>query len=505
MKTVLVIGAGIGGIATAAQLARQGYQVTVIEKNEQAGGRCGQMVRDGHRFDTGATLFLMPELYVQTFTDLGEHIDDHLDLRRVDPSYHIHFHDGTYLALTSDLNSMQTQLEAIEPGSFGGFLRYLNEGRLHYKLSLKHLVERNFRSLPEFYSPRNFLLLFRLKALVNHMDNMANYFKDPRLKLAFTFQNLYMGLNPFDAPAIYSLLQYTEFAHGIWLPVGGMYSVIEALTGIAINLGVQFLYNAYVEQIIVKDRKATGVTLADGQQFEADLVVANADLSYVYRYLLPESNTINQLERKKHGYSVIVFYWAIDRQYPQLGAHNLFIADNDRQSFDSIFSNLTFSENLHFYVHAPVRVDPSLAPAGHDTLMVAVPVAHINETAPQDWEAIQKQVRKIILHRLREVGIIDLEEHLKFEVSFTPRDWQRRYNLTKGSTHGLSHNLTQMGYLRPHNRHKAYQNLYFVRASTHPGTGLPTVLVSARLTSERILEEIGVPQKASYRVSAVPT
>lgn len=505
MKPILVIGAGIGGIATAARLARRGYQVTVIEKNEQAGGRCGQMVKDGHRFDTGATLYLMPELYVQTFTDLGESIDDHLDLRRIDPSYHIHFHDGTNLALTSDLNSMQAQLEAFEPGSFGGFLRYLNEGHLHYKLSLKHLVERNFRSLSEFYNLRNFLLLFKLKALINHMNNMANYFKDPRLKLAFTFQDLYMGLNPFDAPAIYSLLQYTEFAHGIWCPMGGMYSIIEALIGIARKNGVRFVYNACVKQINVEDRRATGVTLADGRQLQADLVVANADLPYVYRSLLPGSGTINQLEHKKHGYSAIVFYWGADRQYPQLGAHNLFIAGDDRQSFDPIFSKLTFSENPHFYVHAPVRVDPALAPAGHDTLMVAIPVAHIDETALQDWKAIQKQIRKVVLLRLREVGVIDLEEHLKFEVSFTPRDWKRRYNLTKGSTHGLSHNLTQMGYLRPHNRHKTYHNLYFVGASTHPGTGLPTVLVSARLTSERILEEAGASQKASYQLNAIPT
>lgn len=504
MKSVLVIGAGIGGIATAARLARHGYQVTIIEKNEQAGGRCGQLMKDGHRFDTGATLYLMPDLYAQTFTDLGENIDDHLDLRRIDPTYQINFHDGITLNLTSDLNVMQAQLESIEPGSFGGFLRYLNEGRNHYNLSLKHLVERNFRTLPEFCSPSNLLLLFRLKALVNHMEHMANFFKNPRLKIAFTFQNLYMGLNPFDAPAIYSLLQYTELSHGIWFPMGGMYSIIEALVRIARRYGVRFVYNASAKKIITTDNLATGVALADGQQIQADLVVANADLCYVYSYLLPYSSMVNRLERKKHGYSAIVFYWGVARQYHQLGAHNLFLSGDDRQSFDPIFSKNTFPENPHFYVHAPVRIDPVLAPTGHDSLIVAIPVAHINETAPQDWDTIRKHFRKVVLHRLKDVGIIDLEEHLKFEVSFTPQDWQRRYNLTNGSTQGLSHNLTQMGYLRPHNRHNTYQNLYFVGASTHPGTGLPTVLVSARLTSERIFEEIGVPLKAYYPVSAVP-
>ena len=436
---------------------------------------------------------------------MGERLEDHLDLRRVDPTYHIHFDDGTQLSLTSDLVAMREQLESIQAGSFDGFLRYMEEGYRHYKLSLEHLVERDFRSLSEFCTPQNLLLLFRLKALVNHMDNMANYFEDPRLKIAFTFQNMYMGLNPFEAPAIYSLLQYIEFAEGIWFPMGGMYSIIEALTGIAEKWGVRFLYNAPVEKINVQDDKATGATLTDGRQFRADLVVANADLPYVYRCLLPGPNAQNQFERKKHGCSAIVFYWGLDKQYPQLKPHNLFLFGVDRQSFDPIFSARTIPEAPNFYIHAPVRVDPSLAPVGQDTLMVAIPVGHINETEAQDWQDIRNRVRKFVLHRLRQVDVHDLDDHIKFEINVTPRDWQQRYNLTKGSTHGLSHNLTQMGYLRPHNRHKSYHNLYFVGASTHPGTGLPTVLVSARLTAERILDEVGIPERPALQVTAAPT
>ena len=287
--------------------------------------------------------------------------------------------------------------------------------------------------------------------------------------------------------------------------MGGMYSIIEALTGIAENWGVRFLYNAPVEQINVQDRKSTGVTLTDGRQLKADIVVANADLPYVYRYLSPGSNAHNQFERKKFGCSAIVFYWGIDKQYPQLGPHNLFMAGDNRQSFDSIFADRTIPEDPNFYIHAPVRVDPSLAPVGQDTLMVAIPVGHINEAEPQDWKDIRDRVRKVVLNRLRQIGIIDMEEHIKFEVRYTPPDWQQRYNLSKGSTHGLSHNLTQMGYLRPHNRHKRYQNLYFVGASTHPGTGLPTVLVSARLTAERILDEVGIPEKTTLQVTAATT
>jgi phytoene desaturase len=496
MSSVLVIGAGIGGIATAARLARHGYQVTVVEKNGRAGGRCDRMVKDGHTFDTGATLFLMPELYVQTFADLDERIEDHLDLRRVDPTYRLHFRDGSTLALTSDLNAMQTQLEAIEPGSFGAYLRYLAEGHRHYKLSLTHLVGRNFRSLPEFVNLKNLLLVFRLKALTKHYDHVGRYFDDPRLKIAFTFQNMYMGISPYAAPATYSLLQYTEVAHGIWFPMGGMYRVAEALTAIAKKWGARFLYNAPVERINVDGRRATGVTLADGRQMQADTLVANADLTYVYRDLLPDDGTAGRLECKRYGCSALVFYWGLSKRYPQLGPHNLFIAGDYRHSFDPIFQDLTLPEDPSVYVHAPTRMDPSLAPEGQDTLMVAIPIGHINDAEPQDWAAIQTRARQVVLGRLGDIGVSDLEDHIKFEVSYTPRDWQSRYNLTKGSCHGLSHHIMQMAYLRPRNRHSRYRNLYFVGASTHPGTGMPTVLVSAHLVTERILQEIGVAQVA---------
>jgi phytoene desaturase len=488
---VLVIGAGIGGITTAALLARHGYEVTVAEKCQRPGGRCGRMVVNGYHFDTGATLFLMPELYAQTFTALGECMEDHLDLRRIDPTYHLYFKDDSTLHLTSNLSAMQAQLEGIEPGSFGQFLSYIREGHRHYELSLHHLVTRDFRSLPEFLNLKNLLLFLRLESFTIHTNYVDRYFKDPRLKIAFTFQDLYMGLSPFEAPATYSFMQYTELADGVWFPMGGMYRVIEALTDIAEKLGVRFLFNAPVERILVDDRHATGIVLADGRDFRADVLVANADLGYVYQHLLPEDGMTNSIERKEYGCSTVMFYWGLDKQYPDLATHNLFLNGDYRQGFDAIFKNLTMPDEPNFYIHAPVRVDPSLAPIGHDTLVVAIPVGHINDENPQDWSVIKSRARKFVLQRLTQVGLSDLESHIKFEVSGAPDDWQNRYNLSRGSTHGLSHKLTQMGYLRPHNRHHLYRNLYFVGASTHPGTGMPTVLVSARLVAERVLQDMG--------------
>jgi len=496
-STVLVIGAGIGGIATGARLARYGYQVTVVEKNEGPGGRCSRMEKNGHHFVTGPSLFLMPEIYARTFADLGERLEEHLDLHRVDPTYHLHFGDGSTLLLTSDLQAMRVQLEAIEPGSFDAFLRYLNEGSRHYKLGMAHLVERNFLSLVDYCSPRNLLLLFRLRALINHYSNIEDYFFDPRLKAAFTFQDMYLGLSPFEASAIYSLLQYSEFAEGVWYPMGGMGRVVEALVNIAQKGGVQFLYGTPVAQIDVDGRRAIGVTLSDGRQINADIVVANADLPYVYRELLPDDDTAGRLDRKRYSCSAIMFCWGLDKQYPQLGPHHLFFSGDYHLSFDRISKDLTVSDDPSFYLHAPRAIDPSSAPEGQDTLTVIVPVGHINDASPQDWATIEGQTRLAVLRRLSEIGLSDLDDHIKFELSYTPTDWKNRFNLAKGATHGLKHDVLQMGYLRPKNRHHHYYNLYFVGASTHPGTGLPTVLISARLVTERILEDTRLTRPVS--------
>jgi phytoene desaturase len=492
--TAVIVGAGIGGIATAARLARSGYDVTVLEKNAAPGGRCSQIVRDGHRFDIGPTLLLMPEVFAEAYASLGERMEDHLDLRRLDPTYRIHFDDGTKLALSADMNAMQSQLEAIEPGSFGGLLRYMVEGHEHYHVSLERFVGRNFYSYLDYFSPQNLPLLFKLKALVKHYDNVGNYFHDPRLKAAFTFQNMYLGLSPYDAPATYSLLQYTELSDGVWFPMGGMYRIIESLVTIAKKNGVRFVYNAPVKRIEVEGQRATAVILQNGARYEADVIVANADLPYVYDNLLPDKAEADRLDRMKYTCSAIMFYWGVDRTCPELGMHNVFLSGDYRASFDRIFKENTLPDQPSFYVHAPTRVDPSAAPANEDTLMVLVPSGHLDERAAQDWSALQERARSSVLERLSALGVTDLEKHLKFEIAYTPRNWMNRYNLAKGAAFGLSHNFRQVGYLRPHNRHSQYRNLYFTGSSTHPGSGLPMALLSARLTVERLQQEMGVPQ-----------
>lgn len=494
MKTqsVIIIGAGIAGIAAAAHLAQRGMHVTVFEKNRQPGGRCGHFIREGHIFDTGPTLLVMPLVYEAEFAALGASARDMLDLQRVDPTYHLTFDDGSQLALTSDLNYMREQLEAIEPGSFDGFLRYMDEGHRHYHLAMSELVGRDFRTAAQFFRLGNLPLLYRLKPLVPHYRNMATYFSNPRLKSAFTFQDVYMGLSPFEAPATFSMMPYTELAHGVWYPRGGMHRIGDALMEIARQAGVEFEMHTSVERIEVAGGQARGVVLADGRRVLADAVIANADLPYVYQSLLPQDGMAEQMKHKRYSCSVISFFWGVDKTYRALPPHTLFLADDYAANFDSIIGKLTVPDNPSLYVHAPARLDPSMAPPGEDTLIGIVPVGHLDETGEQDWEHVRDQARAAIFRRLATLGVTDLEAHIKFETHYTPLSWRKRYNLMKGSTHGLAHTLTQLGYLRPHNRHPRYHNLYFTGASTHPGTGVPTALISARLVADRISDDLGL-------------
>jgi phytoene desaturase len=489
-KSVIVIGAGIGGITAAIHLARRGFRVTVVEKNARPGGRCGRFSRDGHHFDTGPTLFVMPLLYEAEFRAFGVSMREQLDLLRVDPTYQLVFDDGSQLGLTSDMNCMLEQLERIEPRSFQGFRRYLREGERHYQLVLDNLVNCDFRKPSDFFRLQMLTLIFQLKPLINHYRHMSAYFDDPRLKSAFTFQDIYMGLSPFEAPATFSMMPYTELAHGVWYPKGGMYRITETLVDLARQAGVEFTFNSTVERIDTDARRASGILLTGRVRLDADVIVANADLPYVYQNLLAQDAQAKALARKRFSCSVISFFWGMDQAYPDLGPHLLFLADDYRENFASIDRDLSLPANPSLYIHAPARLDPAMAPHGQDSLTAIIPVGHLSEDGSQNWDELRDEARVHVFRRLRTLGINDLESHIKFEETYTPLAWRKRYNLVKGATHGLAHTLTQMAYFRPSNRHPRFRNLYFVGASTHPGTGIPTAMVSGRLVAERIMDEL---------------
>ena len=498
VPAAVVVGAGVGGLTAAIHLARRGMRVTVVEKNHEPGGRLGQFTRDGHTFSTGPTLLIMPLLYRGELARLGVDMDSALEATRVDPTYDIVFDDGARLAMTSDLTAMRAQLEAMEPGAFGGFLRYIDEGRRHYHLAMPALVERDFRRLSDFLTPGNLRLALQIKALLPHYRHMSRFFSSQRLRAAFTYQDVYMGLSPFSAPSTFSLTPYSELVHGVWYPKGGMYRIVEVLAALAAESGVELAYDEPVRRIEIEGGRAGGVVLDDGRVLPADVVVANADLPYVYRRLLPDRAAAAAMGRKTFSGSTISFFWGLDRVYPQLRPHTLFLGDAYRDNFERIEQNLPLPDGPSVYIHAPARLDPGTAPVGKDTIIAVVPTGHMTYDGndpermareESSWARERERARSAVLDRLGQVGLPDVADHITVEATATPPTWRTRHNLERGATHGLAHTLFQLAYLRPHNRHARYRNLYFAGASTHPGTGVPTALVSGRLAAERIADD----------------
>lgn len=490
VKSAVIIGAGIGGIATAIFLAKKGYSVTIYEKNSGPGGRCSQLIRDGHRFDLGATMLLMPGIYREVFNALGIDFGEDGTINRLDNLYKIYFDDGETLSFSTEEKKMETQLEAIEAGSFRKSQKYIAKGYEFFRLAQKKLIKRNFYSFSEFATFSNILLLFKLKTYISHNRYIKRFFRHPHLRMAYTFQNIYVGQSPFDSPALFSMVPAAELKEGSFFPEGGMFAIVKKLADKAEQEGVKFKYNIIVTGITVKGDRAEGITLYGGDHVSADLVVVNADLPYAYRVLLPDIKLSRRLERKKYSCSAICFHWGLDKEYPQLEHHNVFLSDGYRISLDRIFRDKLIDDRPSFYVHAPVRTDKSAAPEGEDTLSVIVGVGHVDKNADQDWIKMKQQTRSAVFERLRQMGIEDIEDHIKFEICYTPESWEGACNVSRGSVFGsINHSIFQMGYFRPHNRHKKYRNLFFVGGSTHPGNGIPNVLLSARLTSEHIFRE----------------
>jgi phytoene desaturase len=490
-RRAVIIGAGIGGITTAVYMAKNGYSVIVYEKNSSPGGRCGQLIRDGHRFDIGASMLMMPGIYHEVFDSLGIKLEEGRDIIPMKILYRIFFGDGSILDFTTDKERMKMQLEKIEPGSFKKAEEYVQKGYRIFRLGIHKLIGRNFYNIFQMINLRNVPLLFKIKAFTPHFKYAGRFFNHPHLLMAYTFQDIYVGQSPFNTPALFSMVPAAELTEGSFFPAcGGMFNIVEKMQEAAEKEGVQFNYNTNVIQINVSGKKADGIILWDGTDIKADIVISNADLPFTYRKLLPDKRKSARLDKLKYSCSAICFHWGLDKTYPQLDHHNVFLSDDFRNSLDRIVKDKTVSENPCFYVHAPARSDPDAAPENHDTLSIAVAVGHIDKNFKQEWDKFREITRKAVVSRLKQQGMEDIEDHIKFEVCYLPENWENACNISRGSVFGsLAHNIFQMGYFRPHNRHSKYKNLYFVGGSTHPGNGIPNVLISAKLVSERILKE----------------
>jgi phytoene desaturase len=503
-RSAIVIGAGVGGLTAAMKLAHQGYRVELHEKLDVPGGRCGRVEMDGFRFDLGPTILLMPFVFERTFASVGRKLCDYLELVRCDPNYKVTFRDDSTLTLTSELTKMRQELERLEPGSFERYLRFLAKGRERHDVSLEHFVGKHFDGLSQFLTPSNIPRIFGVGAHQKLFSQVSQAFKDPRLQQVMSFQTMYLGVSPYEAPAVFSLLPYTELAVGIWYPMGGMGAIPRALEKVCREEGVAFHYRSTVKQIVIENGRAVGVQLEDGRVSKADVVLCNADYPWAYKHLVdPKVSSRPELEKKRYTSSGYMLYLGTRRRYDELEQHNVFFGRDFEGSFSSIFEKLEVPDDPSFYVNAPAHIDPSMAPEGKDALYVLVPVPH---QAPHlDWKVEGPKVRAKVFARLAERGMKDLEKDVVAERVITPDDWASSLNLERGSNFGLAQNMFQIGPFRPKVWDDRIENLFFCGASTQPGTGVPTVMISADLAVNAIEEHARFPITASKpKLAEVP-
>src|SRR5215216_4028762 len=482
----------MGGLAAAIRLAAKGFEVEVFEKNAQVGGRVGRVETEGFAFDTGPSLLLMTDTYRELFRFAGRDLDDYVRLIPLDANYRVTFGDGDTLTIRRTLPELIGELERIEPGVTPRFYRFLEDACNKYRLGRSEFVERDFEGARDFFGLRNLRLLLKTKALGNYYRQVSKFFRSEKLRQAFSLQTMYLGLSPFEAPAVYSLLPYTELAEdGLWFPEGGMYSLIEAMQQLATELGVTFHLNSPVEEVVVSKDRASGVRVG-GEEIGADAVLVGADLPYAYRELLGGSADkdfrVRRRENLQYTASAFMLYLGIDRRLDHMLHHNFYLSGRYRENFEAIFRDHTLPEDPSFYAVVPSKTEPRMAPEGMESLFVLVPVPHLGPNV--DWErdadAFKEKVYDLLEKRC---GV--KRDWVVFERVRTPLDWRDEYNLEEGAAFGIGHGIFQVGYFRPPMVSKAVQGMYFVGASTRPGTGVPLVTIGARLVAGRIGREVG--------------
>lgn len=489
-RKVVIIGSGFGGLAAAIRLQAKGVQVTILEKNAKVGGHAYQLVKQGYTFDMGPSIITAPDLIQRVFACADARVSDYLKLIKLDPFYRIYFHDGSSLDYTDDSERMKQQMARFSEKDAANYARFMTHTRQLYDAVITDGLGSMPFDLPTMlgFLPR----ALRLRALMPAYDFVKRYFEDPRHCFTFSFHPLFIGGNPFRAPAVYLMIPYLEKTGGVWFCKGGMYNLVRALESVFKALGGVVETDAEVEQIVVENRKVKGV-LAKGQFYKADGVVSNADLAHTYGKLIKSEHrkkwSDEKLKKTKYSMSAFLLYLGVNKKYPQLKHHTLILSERYKGLVDDIFDNKILSDDFSMYLHIPSQTDPLMAPEGCESMYVLIPVPNLESGI--DWEKIKQAYTDKVLKFLEDdFGLTDLRRSIEVLETFTPSDFRGQRNNHLGSAWGVEPKLTQTAYFRPHNRSEDIKNLYFVGANTHPGAGVPGVLLTAETTVKLVVEDL---------------
>lgn len=506
-KSAIIIGSGFGGLGAAAILGKAGYQVTVLEKNDQIGGRAGLLQVEteagGFRFDMGPSWYLMPDVFQHFFEILGEDVDDHLDLKKLGPSYRI-FYKDTFrkVDIYSDLKRDIPTIEQIEPGAGQALQRYLDQAAYQYDIAKDRFMYKNYDSIRDFFTKEMAVEGRKLSVLSNMNRYVSKYFQTDAMQKIMQYPLVFLGSSPYNTPAIYNIMSHIDFNMGVYYPQGGIYEIVKALQTIGEKHGANFQTSSQVTKIIVEDDRAAGVLLADGSELRADIVISDADIHHTEQDLLAKpyrTKSERYWKSRTLAPSALIMYLGVKGEIPSLTHHNLLFSKDWRKNFSEIFDKPKWPTDPSLYICNPSKTDPSVAPAGHENLFVLVPIApgldyddaKLEEYADRVLETIEKEMR-----------LPDLRDNIVYKKLFSVKDFASRYNSYQGTALGLAHTLRQTAVFRPNNISKKVHGLYYVGANTNPGIGMPVCLISAELMYKRLINDTSAgPLKPEQIVS----
>jgi phytoene desaturase len=484
-KPAIVIGSGFAGMSSAAYLAQAGYYVNVLEMHDVPGGRGRQWSKDGFTFDLGPSFYWMPDVFETFFSHFGKKSSDYYQLRRLDPSYSIYFEDGP-MPIPASMNEIEALFERLEPGSAARLRVFLKDAEYKYRVGIDDLVRKPSRSVMEFADMRILTGLLRMDLLRSIRGSIAKVVTHPKLRQLLEFPVIFLGATPSNTPALYSLMNYSDFAQGTWYPMGGMYSVVQGFFRLAQEQGVQFTFNQEVTGFRYEGRNITGVYVGD-TMYEADVVVASADYAHVEQKLLkPEFRrySASYWAKRKMAPSAFMYYLGLDCKLPHLEHHSLFFdADFDTHA-DAIYTHPRWPEKPLFYLSLASATDETAAPVGKESLVILIPMA----TGLEDDDATRERYLDMVAERMHAQIGVDIREHIVLKRTFAYRDFIKEYHAHRGNAYGLANTLDQTAILKPSLKGKL-NNLYYAGQLTVPGPGVPPCIISGEVVAREITKE----------------
>lgn len=485
-KQVIVIGSGFAGLSAASFLAKSGYKVTILEKHNQPGGRARQLKAEGFTFDMGPSWYWMPDVFERYFEQFGKKLNDYYQLYRLDPSYRIYWDDEP-MDIPASYEALQNLFDKVEPGSSKKLDKFLKEAAYKYEVGINKLVHKPGQSLTEFLDLDLITGIFKLDVFNSIKAHVTKHFSNPKLKQLLEFPVLFLGALPENTPALYSLMNYADIKGGTWFPVGGMYSIVNAMYALALELGVEFKFNESVEEIIIQNGYAKKVRTANNI-FEADVVIGGADYHHIETQLLPpayRSYSNEYWEKRVMAPSCLLYYVGLNKKLKNVLHHSLFFDTSFEVHGKEIYTTKQWPSNPLFYVSVTSATDKTVAPDGCENLFFLIPAA----TGLQgDTEELREHYFNMIVKRMEEKIGESISPHIIYKKSYAHSDFINDYNAFKGNAYGLANTLLQTSILKPACKSKKVENLYFTGQLTVPGPGVPPSLISGEVVAKEVIK-----------------